>query len=303
MPRPKMAVIHINSCKEGSVAPTAMIAEFVSKQLQIPFIHDKMSAIRHMDEYDILFVKYGILLYCDFRDELFELYEKAGRIINLENDYTMKPDYRLTKLNKSYEVWSNMPWSVKKHGGAYINWNMLTWERVERTDPKLMGLGYYGSFRPDRAKYFVKYFQDAPYPVHISTYKRNALNFRDLNPKIKIYSPFRHRQQIQAFQMVLYIEDEFIHTHYNSPANRFYECLYNGVPLIFDASCRNTFKEAGYVIDPFVVDCQKDVEKALKKSHAIMALQHEQWYRDYREILVTCFRKTVVNLIGKDAIA
>jgi len=302
MPRPKMAVIHINTCKEGSVAPTAMIAQFVANQLQIPFIHDKMSAIHHMDDYDILFVKYGILLYCDFRDELFKLYEKAGRIINLENDYTMAPDYRLTKRNESYEVWSNMPWSVEKHGGEYVNWNMLTWERVEWTNPKLMGLGYYGSYRPDRECYFEKYFKDAPYPVHVSTYKRNAMKFRDLDRNIKIYDPFRHRQQIQVFQMVLYIEDVFIHDHYNSPANRFYECLYNGVPMVFDKSCRNTFSEAGYVIDRFIVDSQSDVKKALDCSHAIKMLQHEQWYRDYRDELVSRFRKAVLKRIGKDVL-
>lgn len=295
----KMAVVHINTCKEHSVAPTAMIAQYVADTLGIPFIHDKISASKYMDSYDVLFVKYGILLYCDFREQLFQIYENAGRVINLENDYTMEPDYRLTKRNSSYEVWSNMPWSVKKHGGAYINWNMLTWERVEWTDPKLKGLGYYGSYRPDREVYFEKYFKSSLYPVHISTYKRNAISFRDLNPNIKIYSPFRHRQQIQAFQMVLYIEDRFIHTHYNSPANRFYECLYNGVPMCFDKSCRNTFREAGYVIDPFVVDGPKDVQKLLKNSHQVMALQHEQWYRDYRKELDRQFRKAVYLRIDK----
>ena len=294
-----MAVVHINTCKEHSVAPTAMIAQFVADELEIPFIHDKKSAMLYYDSYDILFVKYGILLYCDYREQLFALYANAGRVINLENDYTMKPDYRLTQRNKSYEVWSNMPWSVKEHGGEYVNWNMLTWESVGWSDPTLMGLGYYGSYRPDREKYFIKYFQDAPYPVHISTYKRNALKFRDIDSSIHIYSPFRHRQQLQAFQMVLYIEDEFIHTHYNSPANRFYECLYNGVPMVFDASCQNTFKEAGYIIDPFIVDSQKDIQRALKRSHEIAMLQHEQWYKDYKAQLRKQLKKAVENHIGK----
>jgi hypothetical protein len=296
----KMAVVHINTCKKGSLCPNVMIAEYVSEQLDIPMIHNRISAITHMDEYDILFVKYGILLFCEFREELFKIYGKAKRIINLENDYTMQPDYRLTRINKSYEVWSNMPWSVEKHGGSYVNWNMLTWEEVKYTNPVIRGLGYYGSFRDDRVKYFIKYFKDTEYPVNISTFSRNAIKFRDImgSSPSTIFGPFKYRQQIQGFEMVLYIEDVFIHKHYNSPANRFYECLYNKVPLIFDKSCINTFNKAGFDIDPYIVDSQQDVREKLRISDVIREEQHSEWYHDYRIDLKLQFDQAIMKMLS-----
>jgi hypothetical protein len=69
--------------------------------------------------------------------------------------------------------------------------------------------------------------------------------------------------------------------------------------MVFDASCRNTFKEAGYIIDPFIVDSQKDIQRALKRSHEIAMLQHEQWYKDYKAQLRKQLKKAVENHIGK----
>lgn len=295
----KMASLHVNSCSEDSISTGVRLCRFCSEYFDIPFIHNKQTAQMYMDEYDILFVKFGILLFCNYRDELFEIYKKAKRIISLEEDYTMGPDYRLTKLNPSLEIWSNMPYRAKETGGHYINWNRMTWKHgLSRQPPTLKGLGYYGAYRPDREVYFKKYMKDAPYKVHVSSFKRNHLKWRDLDSKIHIIGEFSYRRQICAFQTILYVEDVFTHSHYNSPANRFYECLCNGVPLLIDESCRNTFKMAGYVIDPFIVRSQKDAQRMIGCSNEIAALQREQWYRNYYEELCDDFTELVRKSIG-----
>jgi len=295
-----MACLHVNSCKEDSISTGVRLCKYLSEYLRIPFIHNKISAITYMDNYDILFIRYGILLYCDFREELFKIYKNAKRIIALEEDYTIGVDYRLTKLNPSLEIWTNMPWRLKEHKGRFVNWNRLTWEHgLKHKDPLLLGLGYYGSYRPDREIYFKKYFKDASYKIYISTFPRNSLKFRDLNHNIKVFEPFRSRNLISAFQNVLYIEDTFTHSHYNCPANRFYECLCRGVPLLFDKSCERTFKKAGYIIDPFIVNNQTDVHNKIFCSEQIRALQKEQWYKNYYLELCKDLDKIISKSIGE----
>lgn len=300
MAKLKMATLHINTCGEDSITTGARLCKFVSQYLEIPFIHNKKSSLMYMDDYDILFVRFGILMYCDYRDQLFQLYKNAKRIIALEEDYTVGADYRLTKLNKHLEVWSNMPFRVKEIGGHYINWNRMTWiHNAPKGKPYFKGLGYYGSYRDDREEYFIRYFKDAIYPIQISTFPRNALKFRDLNIGIVICDPFKNRTQIRSFESVLYIEDKFTHSHYNSPANRFYECLCLGVPLLFDKSCEGTFKKAGYVINPFIVTSQRDVKRCLKSCNEISNLQREQWYKDYYSELGRDFDKLIKLTLGE----
>lgn len=280
--RLKMAALHVNTCSEDSISTGVRLCKYVSEYLEIPFIHNKQTALAYMDNYDILFIRFGILLYCNYREELFEIYKNAKRIICLEEDYTVGADYRLTKLNSSLEIWTNMPWRLKENKGYFINWNRLTWDpEAKYIPPALEGLGYYGSYRPDREIYFKKYFEDAPYPIFISTFLRNAMKFRNLDHKIMIFDPFTKRHEISAFGCILYIEDVFTHTHYNCPANRFYESLCRGVPLLFDKSCGNTFREAGFIIDPYIVNSKKDVRIMLKNIAEIRDLQNEQWYRNY----------------------
>lgn len=283
--RLKIAALHVNSCKADSISTGVRLARFCAEYFDAPFIHNRETAITYQDTYDILFVKYGILLFCDYREQLFDIYKRAKRIIAVEEDYTMGPDYRLTKLNPSLELWTNMRFRLKETPGCYLNWSKMIWEHnipiPAPRRPSLEGLGYYGAYRPDREVYFQKYFVDAPYPVQVSTYPRNGLKFRDLDFKIQILAPFKHRRQIQGFQCVLQIEDQFSHENHSCPANRFYECLMNGVPVLFDKSVVPTFERAGYVVQPFVVDGHTEVLRALKSTTEIANLQREQWYRNY----------------------
>lgn len=301
----KIACLHINSVSADSLSTGVRLTRYMSLLLDVPFIHNKQTAIAYKDKYDILFVKFGILMFCDYREELFDLYKNAKRIIAIEEDYTMGPDYRLTKLNPSLEVWSNMPWRAQTIGGAYINWNRMTWkhntkwERTVLQPAPIRGLGYYGAYRPDREKYFKKYLADAPYTVNVSTFPRNKLKFRDLDPKIHVFDNFKSRSQIGAFQAVLYIEDEFTHTHYNSPANRFYECLSNYVPIIFDWNCIGTFEKSGYDITPYAVKDQFSLHTLLSQSDLIAKNQRKKWYRNYQQELFEDIKRVIKKQIGE----
>lgn len=305
MKKLKIATLHINSVSEDSISTGVRLVKYLSEFFDCPFIHNQKTALAYMDTYDVLFVKYGILAFCDYRKELFEIYKKAKRIIAIEEDYTMTPDYRLTKLNPSLEVWTTLPWRAEEIGGVYINWNRMTfqwdakWQRAQLPSPALYGLGYYGAYRPDRVEFFEKYFVNTPYTVYVSSFQRNHLKWRDLNSEIKIFAPFKNRKQISCFQSVLYIEDKFSNTHYCSPANRFYECLSVGVPMLFDKSCIGTFKKAGMDISQFTVDSQRDVVRALKRTKEISAEQRSLWFRNYKEELFEDVKQAVRKHIGE----
>jgi len=91
-------------------------------------------------------------------------------------------------------------------------------------------------------------------------------------------------RDLSKFAATVYIEDEHIHTHYNSPANRFYECLSAGVAMFFDESTRNTmrtaFPEEGDYLFP-VVDCAEDVLEALPTYKQIVYEQRRLFGQDY----------------------
>lgn len=300
----KIATVHINTVSEQSITTGARLARYMSIFFDCPFIHNRKTAIIHKDEYDILFIKFGILKFCDYREELFYLYKNAKRIIALEEDYTMGPDYRLTQLNPSLEIWTSIPDRLKEIQGVYINWNRMTWrhnphwETEKRKTPSIKGLGYFGSYRPGREKYFKRYFTDNIYSVTVSTFPRNKLKFFNLNPQINIVAPFHDRRQIAAFQSILYIEDEFSHEHYTSPANRFYECLSNFVPLIFDLSCHATFQKAGYDITHYTVQDSLSMSVMLKQTDEIARNQRQLWYRNYQNELYEDIKKVVTTEIG-----
>lgn len=296
--------MHINTVSEQNISTGVRLARYMSIFFGCPFIHNRQTAIIHKDKYDILFVKFGILRFCDYREELFYLYKNAKRIIAIEEDYTMGPDYRLTQLNPSLEIWTNIPDRLKEIQGVYINWNRMTWRHnphwktEKRKTPSIKGLGYFGSYRPGREKYFKRYFTDNIYSVTVSTFPHNRLKFFNLNPRINIVAPFKDRRQIAAFQTVLYIEDEFSHKHYNSPANRFYECLSNFVPIIFDLSCCSTFQKAGYDISHYVVQDSLSMSVMLGQTDLIAHSQRKLWYRNYQNELYEDIKKVVTTEIG-----
>lgn len=304
----KAAVLHINTAKYDSDAPTMRIARFVAEELGIPLIHNVESAtLLHRKKFDVLFVKYGILKFSQHRDMALDIYSKAGRIIDLQNDYLMKPDSRFKRANARYEVWGTVPDNVALHGGQYINWNMLTWDHKFKPLPwpRLPGLFYYGAARIGRIATLGRYYgQHVPYPVTVSANPRNAPFFRALNTNATVISKCSHAE-IAKYGLTVYMEDDTSHGLYCSLANRFYECLHLGVPMLFDSACTATLEKAGLKRNhylPFLCDRHKDVAEALRSqgylyTEHIAAKQREYWHKNYRLQLQKALHRAAAGVL------
>jgi len=296
----KMAVLHVNSAAATATSPTMRIARFTAEHLGIPLIHDVATAEKYRNtKFDILFAKYGVLKFSNHRDDALRIYGNAGRIINLENDYSFKPDSRFRKLHGDrYQVWGTVPANVKQFGGAYVNWNCLTWlyprpwaagvavpARPAKARPVFVGLLYYGAFRPDRTESFNHYFgPHATYKKVIGARSTHIKKFQALSEDITILN-FRSPQELAHVDLpAIYLEDDTSHELYCSLANRFFECLQLGIPQLLDASGYKTYKEAKLPrFMDFMVQNADEVEGMMRDNSydELRALQLELWYKDF----------------------
>lgn len=287
----KMAVLHVNKCSLRGTSVTGRMGLFVSRMLDIPFIHDIPSSMQYLDDYDVLWVLHGHMPFSDHRKFCMELNKRAREVVWIQNDHAFVVDKRM--YHENHRWWTTVEKNVRPGSNdAWINWNRLTWIANAYSDEfKVPGLMYYGSYRPDRLADFSLYMRGAPYAVNVVGYPKNIKLFQALDPNIKVWEAFKDQRQLRAFQAALYIQDRHNDIHYGCPANRFYEMLYTGIPMVFDAKCAGTFKRAseteGCVIDisPFMVDGPKKIPELLKHSVAIGRDQRARWYKDYKDML------------------
>lgn len=292
----RAAVLHVNTARAEATSPTMRIARFVASNCKIPLIHSPESAQCHLKtKFDVLFVKYGVLKFSSHRDEALQIYGNAKRIINLENDYSFKPDPRFKKANPSYECWGTIPRDV----GLYLNWNVLTWNYPRQwlpaaplrpadhpayQDPALF---YYGALRPGRVKAFQKYLDTRLNRVKVGCFPISGKKFKAMNPELEIVK-FRDGDSVLRAEAAasLYLEDEHSHLEFGSLANRFYECMQAGVPLLIAEETIGTFKEAGYPmkeIKLFTVSGPEAVQEKLARAHSLAKRQRELWYTDFTQ--------------------
>lgn len=282
----KAAVLHINTASATATSPTMRIARFVAEELRIPLIHDKHSALEHDKKFDVLFCKYGMLKFSDQREEALRIHQRAGHVINLENDYTFKPDPRFKPVGKQ----TTGCWSTVTQGlNVYVNWNVLTWMQPDAwkkplplLEPEEEGVLYYGAHRAGREPYFRRYFKDAPYDVTISTYRGRAAFTETCGEDVRIIGAFRTPAQATRFPLTVYMEDQASHDLYCSPANRFYECLQLGIAQAIDERAAATLKKAGLKdVDKFVVSTQNEVGKMLVNFDKVRKEQRRLWHCDF----------------------
>jgi hypothetical protein len=278
----KIAVLHVNKSSINSTSPTMRIAKYVASRIpEVSFVYDIPTAESVKDvEFDVVFVKYGMLAFSDHRKEALRLHNTAKRVVSLENDYAFEADKRFRKAD---EVWSTV--EGRTH---YVNWNVLTrhgtegWEKKsDFRDMVNSGLLYYGAYRPGRVDYFRKYFIDAPYPLTVSSFKGEK-NFGVLAPNARLIPAFRDPDAPSEWEMTLYMEDDRSHDLYCSPANRFYECVHMGLPQVIDAKAVATLTKGGIdVPEEFIVDSRWDVRRALQHAVEVRGDQQKLWRRDY----------------------
>lgn len=271
------AVVHLTSCDKTIIA-SAKIARFLAKELDCPIIDQGFKA-RFLERPARLFVVNGPFSYCDFRNKLIELVRTADTVVWVQNDYMVREVQRFKR--RDIRIWTTIPHLVKKATDAYVNWNRITYETFPAGGQRLPGLFYWGSYRPGREAYFKRYLGSAAtYPVHISAPAAAAKKFWRVNHRAMIHPPFHSADFLASFQSTLYIEDEYSHKHYCSPASRFYEALGAGLAIAFEESSVANMAQAGYDVRPFVVSGAEGMAQ-FTKDYVGIAKAQAAWARDY----------------------
>ena len=228
-------------------------------------------------KYDIIIVSYASL-YFDFKmfEPLFEA-NKDAKVGWLTNEYNLSPNGCFKPL-MSFVIanFEEKKWK-KKWFSKFLMVNLNTFFARERNEEseKPYPVIYYGTFRPDRERYFKKYLRKN---FILSTSEKNKRKFKEIGASCKYTGKMnwlKGKETLNKFKASLYIEDEVTHDLYNHLANRFYEALYCNCALFFDVSCRNTVKKSGYPINEwwFVDGYDQLMEKLKDPSYNERRLQ------------------------------
>ncbi len=245
----------------------------------------------------------------ELREQIGEICALAKNYVFVQNDYLTSQAGQIGKYMDIYEkdrnkrrVWSTIPKACKNPWDKYINWNQLTWDPQNIVPPVYDALFYYGAPRKGRLKYFERYFggPQLPYDAVISTSTRTTNKYKAVcNDEVQYIPPFEHHSVIGEYPMSIYLEDEVTNRKYCSPANRFYECLSNGVAQVFDASCAETFRQAKIDIRPYIVRNQKDVSTMLSNWMNIRNFQIHDWSKGYKVELALTVDAEMDKVLGK----
>ena len=299
----KTKIFSFVKCPETSMIASVRIARFVSDTLGIDIVTDETIADEALDT---LIVVNGAYAFCKFLEPLGQAIFSAKRVVWVQNDYTIippKPDAkaqspfrkafvdRREKGKMDTEYWTTCEDWAKLPGSRYVNWNCLTFrEDTHQAKKRGTDLMYYGSFRDGSGKssrkvYFDRYFASPRVPVTVSspdkkfaeTYKSESVTHVG-----KIEGSLH--EELARHGAGLYIEDRMSHERYHSPANRFYEMLSAGLPMIFQPECGTMLRRAGYNPEPYAASNSMAVERvmsvALKKWGAE---QRDAWWQKAAE--------------------
>lgn len=295
------------------------IADFVSYTLQV----DRVCETQHVTSgafRNVLIVAGGApFAGKELLDAVGEALIAAERVVWITNDYAVQIPIetgrgespyracrreRLSRGRPRDAMWSTcLPIAQKGGpGSTYINWNALTWDlgidgrRAVNEHPDWSHrkhddqVIYYGYYREGRRRYWDRYFLEPrvattlSYPssgkssqIVFSRYRSTLINHA---PKFSgdLYS------ELSQFGLGLYLEDERSHREYHSLANRFYEMLSAGLPIVIQPEAISTFLLTGRyeMTADFVVTTSEDVKRAHDRRERIYELQ-APWRRHARE--------------------
>lgn len=297
----KTAVFSFSKPSAEGVTASGRIATFLAETIGAPLVYD--SSIRDM-RLDVLFLVNGAFAFCKVLPDVAMAIENAKRIVWVQNDYTIappKPDSKgespfrkafVTRAKRGMKpmiFWS----TVRNAADEYINWNSLTYdplfvspaEKAALRKGASKDLFYYGAFRQNRVKLFDQYFQAPCVPVTISSpSKEFAARYAtdcgivSVQPKILRSNFYR---ELASHGLGLYLEDSKSSKEFHSPANRFYEMLSAGLPMVFQPEAVPMMSVAGFDITPYVVREQGDVIKFMRKREQIAEEQRQAWHTHY----------------------
>lgn len=269
----KTVIINPTKCTPGSTIASSRIATFLADLTGGHLMHSEDTVAT---EAETVIVVNGLWGFCAFRDQAWSLIERATKVIYVANDYAITTPKAVK--TRPYLRLANYDNADGHAPHVYINWNKLTFNKTPANwmpRPTSPNIFYFGAHREDRITSFKKYFTQGqrPYGLSIGTsakawpkfqaYGRDIDHLKDIDPMV---TPSR-------FAASLYLEDDTTHTHYHSPANRYYEMLSSGTFILFDGACRSTFERTGINIDPWIVNSPNDIMAALMKRSILWPLQ------------------------------
>lgn len=236
--------------------------------------------------------------------------EAANRVVWVQQDYTIIPPKdesgaespfrkafrnRFDAGKRPIDYWTTVePMSrpgraasghIVGPGSKYVNWNCLTFDqpmsapRAFTDRPFGAHLLYYGSYRKDREAYFRRYLSVPYVPTMISCPTQKFFVEGYVDEKISHYDRVTDNLHsfLGLFGLGLYLEDKKSHTEYHSPANRFYEMLSAGLPMVFQPEAAKQLMKAELDIDDFVVWNAGEIPKMMEKREDILISQRKMW--------------------------
>lgn len=210
-----------------------------------------------------------------------QLVERAKKFIWIQNDYSINTPSPYTKdssmMNRAFtkrvqsnmhlEGWSTCMDRVERFPGVYhyINWNALAYSSLPPGAGSVNccsdDILYFGSFRKDRIKSFDKYMYHPS--IVVSAPARAQAKFKERYPGVRTTDILQIPDGLCGYTKTIYMEDEFSHKRYHSPANRFYEALSANLAILVDEAAVGTLRKTGFDVPKFcVVSRQTDLDKA-----------------------------------------
>lgn len=296
----------------NSIIASNRIVSYVAEHLKLPIVDKK-----NIDEYtdskiETLFIVNGAYAFCPCLEQLAVLIKKCKKLIWIQNDYTIIPpipDGKATSpfrkaFRENYSkvsFWTTCEDFSKKQNSHYVNWNMLTFDPLFHPDTIRLrrkratkDLFYYGSYREGRKVYFDRYFgtntvqTTVSCPTDAFSHYQHVLNIGPMRDKFF--------ESVGSHGLGLYIEDKRSHSNYHSPANRFYEMLSAGLPMVFQQESGTMLRRAGFNPDPFVAQKPAEVARMMDRREEIGQKQRELWVRDFRKELLEQFNNARKSL-------
>jgi hypothetical protein len=304
----KSAIFTFVRYSENSMVASIRIARWLQEKLSVPVI-DQQNIKTYEDVHlDLLVIVNGAYGFCPCLAELAKLVLSAKRIVWVQNDFTIIPP-KIESLGQSpfraafrerherglphMDFWTTCAdWQDKTPLSHYVNWNALTFDEKfssnvidKRRRTATNTLLYYGSYRngsgkSSRVRYFDRYFRDPKIETVISS---PAKQFAEQYGEKILTVPAIMQDfydTLGSHGLGLYLEDRMSHERFHSPANRFYEMLSAGLPMVFQPEAEAMMARAGYKIADYIAHSSRSVEGHMKRREEIGRLQREEWIGD-----------------------
>ena len=237
----------------------------LSKELNAPLYVDAAGLKSAPDHFDAIICGFGSTS-CERTESVaFLKRNPQAQLWWLVGEYEQSTFAPLFYAGRKYGVFRNFehPLQNKQAGHqVFVNLNaLLAKPCLNPIKTRKHGAIYYGRWRKDRARYFGQYIGRNCW---LSTSPKNMKIFASLGIEPRYargMSWITGQETLRQFVASLYLEDAYTHTHYNCPANRYYEALWCGVPLLFQRESKNTWDKYGIQIPAkHLIRCAADVD-------------------------------------------